>query len=41
MRYLVCVGAIACAATFFSIGMIVADTVDFGYAVMASNGDAR
>jgi hypothetical protein len=41
MRYLVCVGAIACAAMFFSIGMIVADTMEFGYAVVASSGDAR
>jgi hypothetical protein len=38
MNYLVCACAIACAAMFFSIGMVVPETMDGGYALAASGG---
>jgi hypothetical protein len=41
MNYVVCACAIFCAATFFSIGMLVADPIDSGYAIVAAREAAR
>jgi len=37
MKYLVCAGAILCAASFFAIGLSVSEATDGGYAMQGSS----